>query len=153
MDAQIRAAIKAIIKGAQPDAIVYPWNALSHDLTEWAGLFRTPTGVHGWIIKRAALKGDWAKNGGRDKKTVPYDVWGFYKFRSGEGVTELVNSDNEFADVCDSVYEAFKQAPRLNFDRTIERHDLLQFAAITTIDCGEETLHFAQGRLTVHLCC
>lgn len=152
-DKEIRAAIKAVIKSEQPEAVVYPWNALSHDLKEWAGLFRTASGgTHGWIIKRAALNGAW-KNGRRDKKAVPYDVWGFYLFRSGEGVTEADNSDNEFAAICDSIYEAFKENPRLGFDNTVEGHDLLQYAALTTINCGEETLHFAQGRLVVHLCC
>ena len=149
-DKQIRLAIKTLIKTAYPTAQVFAWNALSHDLGEWAGMFRTSDGKsHGWIVKRAALKAEW-KNGRRDRRQIPYDVWGFYGFASGN---ETENSDNEFGEILDTVYEAFKASPRLGFDETVETHDLLQYAAITTIKSGEETLHFAQGRLIVHLCC
>lgn len=152
-DKQIRLAIKQIIKAAYPTAQVYAWNALSHDIDEWAGMFRTSDGkTHGWIIKRAAVKSDW-KNGKRSRQQFFYDVWGFYGFKTGEGITELANSDNEFAEILDVIYEGFKASPRLEFDATVETHDLLQYAAITTIQSGEEILHFAQGRLVVHLCC
>lgn len=47
-DQQIREAIAAIIDGATTDAVVYRWNALSHNLSEYPGLFRTTTGkTHG----------------------------------------------------------------------------------------------------------
>ncbi len=152
-DKQIRLVIKAIIVAAYPTARVYAWNALSHDLREWAGMFRCSDGkTHGWIIKRAALKSEW-KNGRRDRRQYPYDIWGFYGFKTGEGITEAVNSDNEFGEILDTIYEGFKASPRLEFDETVETHDLLQYAAITTIQSGEEILHFAQGRLIVHLCC
>ena len=68
-------------------------------------------------------------------------------------VTENANSDNEFGEILDSVYEAFNLSPRLGFNQTVEYHDLLQFPRITTLESGEETLHFAQGRLVIHLCC
>ena len=149
-DKLIRLAIKQLIKNLYPPAQVFAWNALSHDIDEWAGMFRTSDGkTHGWIIKRAALSATW-KNGHRDRKSVPYDVWGFYKFESGN---ETTNSDNDFAEITDAVYEAFKHAPRLNFTDTVEGHDLLQYVRLTTLVSGEETLHFAQGRLNVRLCC
>lgn len=105
--------------------------------------------AHGWIIKTAAATAQW-KNGRRDKKQLPIDIWGFYSFRSGN---ESDNSDNEFAEIREAIYEAIKAAPTLNFSGTVEGHDLLQFPVITTLKSGEETLHFAQGRLVIHLCC
>lgn len=83
-------------------------------------------------------------------KTSTYDIWGFYGFRSG---TETDNSDNEFGAILDVVANAFTQEPKLTLSGGVRDHGLLQFAAITTIDCGEEILHFAQGRLIVNLCC
>lgn len=153
-DKQIRLAIKGFIKALYPDAQVFAWNVLSHDIDEWAGIFRTPMGAtHGWIIKRSSLEGT-RKNAQRDKKTIVYDVWGFYKFRAGENVTELSNSDNEFGEITDAVYEALKDSPRLGLAGClVDYHDLLQFTRITTLLSGEETLHFAQGNLKVHLCC
>lgn len=152
-DKQIRLATKQIIKNLFPTAQVFAWNALSHDLNEWAGMFRTDDGkTHGWIIKRAALQGT-RKNAQRDRKTIPYDVWGFYKFVSDETTTENNNSDNEFGEIVDSIYEAVKDAHNLNLPGTVDYHDLIQFPSITTLKSGEETLHFAQGRLVVHLCC
>lgn len=149
MDKQIRLALKQIVKALYPEAQVFAWNALSHDLGEWAGMFRTAAGgTHGWIIKRAATRAEW-KNGRRDRKTAVYDVWGFYGFSAG---SEDVNSDNEFAVIVDAVYEAVKASPALDV-AGVEGHGLLQIAASTTLDTGEETLHFAQGRLEVNLCC
>lgn len=149
MDKQIRLALKQIIKTLYPDARVFAWNALSHDLGEWAGMFRDSAGgTHGWIIKRSGTKAEW-KNGRRDRKTAVYDVWGFYGFNAGN---EEENSDNEFGVIVDAVYEAVKAAPTLEL-AGVEGHSLLQIAANTTIDTGEETLHFAQGRLEVNLCC
>lgn len=149
MDKQIRLALKQIIKTLYPEAQVFAWNALSHDLGEWAGMFRTAAGgTHGWIIKRGAARAEW-KNGRRDRKTAVYDVWGFYGFNAG---SEDANSDNEFAVIVDAVYEAVKAAPTLDL-AGVEGHGLLQIATSTTLDTGEETLHFAQGRLEVQLCC
>lgn len=149
MDKQIRLAIKEIIKTPYPAAQVFAWNALSHDLGEWPGMFRTASGTaHGWIVKRASARAEW-KNPQRDRKTISYDVWGFYGFSAGN---ENENSDNEFALIVDAVYEAIKASPTLDVIG-VERHGLLQIAANTTIDTGEETLHFAQGRLEVTLCC
>ncbi len=150
-DTDIRLAVKTIIKNLYPNAQVFAWNALSHDISEWAGMFRNDKDelTHGWIIKTAAATAQW-KNGKRDKKQLPIDVWGFYGFRSGN---EADNSDNEFAEIREAIYEAIKAVPTLNFSGTVEGHDLLQFPVITTLESGEETLHFAQGRLVVHLCC
>lgn len=150
VDKQVRAKAGLVISGAYPTATVYPWNALSHDLGDWPGLFRmTAGGTHGWIIKRASGSAEW-KSISRDRQSVAYDVWGFYGYRTGKLGD---NSDDEFAVIWEAVYAAFKAAPTLNFDGTVEKHDLLQLANLTTINCGEETLHFAQGRLSVLLCC
>jgi hypothetical protein len=149
IDTQIRLALKQLIKGLYPDAPVFAWNALSHDLGEWPGMFRTSSGgTHGWIIKRAAGRAAW-KNGRRDRKEAIYDVWGFYAFNSGN---ENDNSDNELSEIVDAIYEAIKAVPTLEVGE-VEGHDLLQLEKNTTIETGEETLHFAQCRLCVHLCC
>lgn len=149
MDKQIRITIAELIKTLYPSAQAFGWNVLSHDLGEWPGLFRTGDGAtHGWIVKRSSAKAEW-KNGRRDRKTAVYDVWGFYGFTSGN---EEDNSDNEFALIVEAVYEAIKAKPTLDVSG-VEGHNLLQIAALTTIDTGEETLHFAQGRLEVMLCC
>ncbi len=149
MDQAIRTAIKSIIKAIYSTAQIYSFNALSHELTEWPGLFRTTDDkTHGWIIKRAAKSSTW-KNPQRDRQQLDFDVWAFYKFTAGK---DDDNSDSEFGIICDSVYAALKAKPTLDV-AGVERHDLLQFLRFTTVQCGEETLHFAQGRLTVHLCC
>jgi hypothetical protein len=152
-DKQIRLAAKAIIKNRYPTVQGFAWNALSHDIDEWAGMFKTSDNkIFGFIVKRAAVKSEW-KNPQRDRRHPAYDIWIFYGFRAGAGVTENDNSDNEFGEILDCVYEDFKAAYNLNLPGVVEKHDLLQYAAITTIESGEETLHFAQGRLSVHLCC
>lgn len=148
LDTNIRAEIaKAIdtVGGGK----VYPWNALSHNLSEWPGLFRSSGVTHGWIIKRVNSPSE-RKTAQIDRRSFTYDIWGFYGFRSG---SRSDNSDNEFANIIDGVYDEIKARPRLNFESDVERHDLLQVLNLTTIDCGEETLHFCQARLTVHLCC
>lgn len=151
LDKQIREKIGEIIKTAYPDAVVYAWNALSHKLGDWPGLFQTDDGIHGWIIKRSSHGSDWKQlNGHRDRRRPVYDIWGFYEFRTGK---QSDNSDNEFGEICDTVYDELRKLPRLNFDGTVEMHELLQFVNITTMNVGEKTLHFAQGRLTVLLCC
>ncbi len=147
LDQQIRAAIAELFTAALPDSKVYPWNALSHELADWPGLFGSPR--EGWIIKQAAQPAE-RKNASRDRLELIYDIWGFYEFRSGKAGD---NSDDEFAVIRAKAYNAIKAEPRLGFDNDVERHDLLQYQRITTLDCGEETLHFAQGRLKVHLCC
>lgn len=152
-DSQIRLAAKAIIKNRYPTVQGFAWNALSHDLSQWAGMFRGGDGkIFGFIVKRAALTGEW-KNGQRDRRRRAYEIWIFYGVRNGAGVTEADNSDNEFGEILDQIYEDFKAAYNLNLPGIVERHDLLQIVADTTLQTGEEELHFAQGRLTVHLCC
>lgn len=150
LDKQIRIKIRDLMIAAYPTAMIYSWNALSHQLAEWPGLFRTSDDkTHGWIIKRANAASTW-KTIGRDRPVWIYDIWGFYGFRSGK---QSDNSDNEFAEICDTMFLAIKADPRLDFEGTVEKHELLQFVSITTMNTGEETLHFAQGRLEVILCC
>lgn len=147
-DEQVRAAIAGIIQASQTAAAVYNWNVLGHDLRKWPGLFRGDSGTHGWVVKRIGQTSEW-KNGSRDRMTWIYDVFGFYGFMPGKTGD---NSDEDFSAILDAVYEAIKAKPTLDVDE-VERHTLLQYALISTIDCGEETLHFAQGRLSVELCC
>jgi|GEM_PF-2603171 len=150
IDKQIRLALKGLIQLDYPTAVIWPYNALSHDLREWPGLFRTSDGkTHGWIIKQTSLAAT-RKNNVLDRRTLPFDLWAFYGFRQG---TESDNSDNEFGQIRDKAYEAVKASPNLGIEGTVEYHDLLQFLNITTLETGEETLHFAHGQLTVHLCC
>jgi hypothetical protein len=150
-DKTIRDAIKTVIAAAADGARIYAWNVLSHDLADWPGLFETEEGGrHGWVIKRAAGDAKWKGNYQRARLWHDYDLLGFYGFRSGK---EGDNSDDEFGEICDDVFAALKAAPRLGLDATIEEHELLQWQRITTINCGEETLHYAEGRLRVLLCC
>ena len=149
-DQEVRHAIKGIIAAAASTAKVYEWNVLSHDLGEWPGLFRITGGTHGWIIKRSSTSSEWRNGIGREKPVWEYDIWGFYGFRSGK---EGDNSDDEFAVIIDAVAAGLKASPRLGIDDEIERHELLQVNSNTTIDCGEQTLHIAQCRLEVKLCC
>ena len=148
-DAEIRQKLKDLILAAQPTAVVYGWNALSHQLSEWPGMFRTDDGgTHGWIVKRTGYPSEW-KNPRRIRRFFVYDVWGFYGFRSGK---EGDNSDEEFSLICQGVHDAIAAEPKLGFD-CVDEHELLQFDLITTMDCGEETLHWAKGQLKVRLCC
>jgi hypothetical protein len=148
-DQEVRHAIKAIIAAAATTAKVYEWNALSHKLDEWPAIFRTGDVTHGWIIKRFGIESEW-KNAVRDRQVWIYDIWGFYGFRSGK---EGDNSDDEFAVIIDAIKTGFTAAPRLAIDDEVEKHEQLQVNVISTIDCGEETLHIAQCRLKVRLCC
>lgn len=148
-DAEVRSAAKTLVKTAYPTAQVYGWNALSHQLHEWPGMFRTADGAtHGWIIKRAGTESQW-KNSARDRTFWIYDVWAFYGFRTGK---EGDNSDDEFSAILQTAFDAFKATSNLGLAE-VQEHGLLQFDLITTIDCGEETLHWAKGKLRVRLCC
>lgn len=152
-DTQVRTAIKTIIAAGQTTATIWPYNALSHNLAEWPGMLRatdfaTSAKTHGWIIKRASFTSE-RKNQVLERRVWIYDIWGFYGFRTG---TETDNSDNEWAVIVDAVAAALKAKPTLDLAE-LEKHDLLQVESITTIDCGEETLHLARCRLTVRLCC
>ncbi len=151
-DKQIRLAIKAVgIAPSYPEAAVYPWNALSHDIAEWPGLFRTDDDTtHGWIIKRSGTASNWRTFMQKVNRSWAYDLFGFYGFRSG---MQGDNSDDEWGEILDTVWANIKASYNLGLEGVVERHELLQFASITTIDTGEETLHFAHGRLTVELCC
>ena len=149
IDKEIREAMVELVESQHADAKVYGWNVLSHKLADWPGLFRSDNSVHGWIIKRSAQSAE-RKNAQRDRVVLQYDIWAFYGFDSGKAGD---NSDELFAVILTKTYNAFKAEPRLGFDDDVEYHELLQYVRLTTIDCGEETLHFAQGKLTVHLCC
>ncbi len=146
-DQEVRHAIKGIIGEADTDAVIYEWNALSHDLAEWPGLFGSSR--HGWIIKRSAIATEW-KHGGRERPVWSYDLWFFYGFRTGK---EGDNSDDEVGVILDAVGSGLKASPRLGIDDEIEKHELLQVKQNTTINCGEETLHFANCGLKVNICC
>lgn len=149
LDQQIREAIAAIIKAALPSSTVYPWNVLSHKLSDWPGLFPAET-REGWVIKSAVQSAE-RKNAWRDRISLDYDLWPFLKFRTGKAGD---NSDDEFAVIRAKAYNAIMAEPRLGFDNDVERHDLLQYRFISTVLCSEkETLHIAPARLTVHLCC
>lgn len=148
-DGQVRTAIAAIIKAAQPDAVVFDWNVLGHKEREWPGMFRTTGGTHGWVIKRSRAVSEWKGTGGRTRTLWTYDVFGFYGFRAGKSGD---NSDEEFAEIVDAVSEAFRASGTLGLTE-VEGHELMQFQLISTIDCGEEMLHFAAGTLIVRPCC
>lgn len=150
IDKDIREAIGSLITAIfTTTAKVWTWNVLNHKFSEWPGLFRTAGETHGWVIRNITQPSE-RKNAQRDRITLDYDVLGFYEFRSGK---EDDNSDDEFSVIRAQVYNAIKAEPRLGFDNEVEYHELLQWLVITTIKCGEETLHYAQGRLRVHLCC
>lgn len=150
-DKTVRNKIKAILQPSYATAVIYPFNALSHERSDWPALLRKTDGtVHGWIIKRAESASTF-KTPVKTRDVYEYDLWAFYSFRAN--ASETSNSDDEFGEILDTAFEALKAKPILDLDGVVDRHDLLQFARITTINCGEETLHFAQGRLSVHLCC
>ncbi len=150
-DKTIRNKIKAILQPSYPEAVIYPFNALSHDSSDWPGLLRKADGTtHGWIIKRSESASSF-KTPVKTRDVYAYDLWAFYTFRAG--ASETNNSDDEFGQILDTAFEDLKAKPILDLDGMVDRHELLQFARITTVNCGEETLHFAQGRLSVHLCC
>ena len=147
-DEEVKTAIKDIIATACPAAVIWPYNVLSHQLAEWPALFRkADSTVEGWMIMRTRIDAHW-KNTSREKATWHYTILGFYGFRTGK---EGDNSDDEFAVKLDAIRAGFKAAPTLEIE-CVEKHDLLQVAANTTIDCGEETLHLANCSLAVHVC-
>lgn len=142
--------MRDLITGIYPAARVYAWNVLTHKLNEWPAWFETEAGGrHGWVIKQAALAAQWKGSGGRDRQVLSYDVLGFYDFRTGK---DGDNSDDEFSVIREAVYDAFKGAPKLGLE-CIEEHGLLQWRQITTINCGEEVLHLAAGRIEIMHCC
>lgn len=145
-DQTTREAIGGLIAAVQPDAQVYPWNVLCHDLNDWPGLFGP--GRIGYVIKRAAQSAE-RKNATRDRRHADYSVLCFLKFTPGK---LGVNSDENFAERLSRVYDAIKAQPKLGLG-IVEYHELLQYKMITTIKCGEETLHFADGSLRVTYCC
>jgi len=152
IDQAIREKIAELLAAVHTDAHVYGWNVLNHQLAEWPGLFRSPTvanRTHGWVVRRVLQTAD-RKTYHRDRIELEYEVLGFYGFRSGKAGD---NSDEEFAVITAKTYNAINAEPRLTFENDVEKHDLLQYRQLTTIKCGEETLHLAQGRLKVHLCC
>lgn len=146
-DEEARTAIKAVIAGADPSGVIWPYNALSHQLDEWPGLFGQDG--HGWIIKRKSIETEWKGSGNRERQFWTYDIWGLYPFRTGK---EGDNSDDEFSVLVDAVQAAFVASPTLDLD-WMERHELLQVDTISTVNCGEVTMHIALGRLKLRLCC
>lgn len=150
IDAEIRDNLGTIVAAAVPTARVYPFNPLSHELADWPGLFRTEEGIfHGHIIFRSRAEAGWKGSGGRDRRKFTYSVWSFYGFRPGK-IGD--NSDDEFQEILDDIYDAIKAEPRLDHAE-VEEHSLLQHDMITTINCGEDTLHLATAKLEVLLCC
>lgn len=150
IDAEIRQAIGDLIAADYTTAKIYPFNALSHQIDEWPGLFRQSNGsAFGFVIMRTGASAVWRGSGGRDRREFTYSIWAFYSFRPGK-IGD--NSDDEFAEILDTVYERLKSEPRLGVSG-VEEHSLLQWRRITTLNCGEETLHFGDGTLTVRICC
>lgn len=147
-DEEVRTAIKTIIATACPNAVIWPYNVLSHKLSEWPAPFKKTDGaVEGWMIMRTKISAAW-KNGTREKAIWHYTILGFYDFRTGK-IND--NSDDEWAVMIDAVRAGLKAAPTLGIN-CVEKHDLLQVAANTTIDTGEQTVHLANCSLAVHVC-
>lgn len=150
IDKEVREKIADILAATQATARVWPFNPLSHDLADWPGLFRTADGdTHGYAIFRSELQAAWKGSGGRFRRKVIYSVWSFYGFRPGK-VGD--NSDDEFQEILDDNFDAIAAEGTLGHAE-VEEHGLLQYTSVTTMNCGEETLHVAIGKLEVLLCC
>lgn len=148
-DQEVKDAIKTIIAAACADAVIWPYNALSHQISEWPAMFRRATDgmVEGWVIMRTRISGEW-KNASREKAVWQYTLLGLYGFRTGD---QSSNSDKEFGVKLDAIRAGFRAKPTLDI-QCVEKHDLLQIMANTTVDCGEETVHLANCGLAVHVC-
>jgi hypothetical protein len=149
-DWQIRDAIRNLLVSEHPQARVWPFLAIGHDMSDWPGLFKNASGLHGYTIFRTAAKAEWRGSGGRDRRTFDYAIWTFYGWRPGR-VGD--NSDDEFSDIIEADYQAFKSSPRLGLETIVQEHGLLQVSNISTINCGEETLHISTAQLSVLVCC
>jgi hypothetical protein len=150
-DQQIRTAIRDILAIDYPNARIWPFLSLGHDLQDWPAMFRTASGdIHGYTIFRRRATAVWHGSGGRDKRRFEYAIWAFYQWRPGK-IGD--NSDDEFSAILETNYLAIKTAPRLGLDNVVEEHNLLQIDSISTLLCGEETLHIATASLSVTVCC
>lgn len=149
-DLQIRDAIRNLLVNEHPQARVWPFLAIGHDMNDWPALFKTAGGLHGYVVFRTSANAAWNGTGGRDRRTFDYAIWIFYGWRPGR-VGD--NSDDEFSDIIEADYQAFKSSPRLGLETIVQEHGLLQVNTISTINCGEETLHIATAQLSVRICC
>lgn len=151
IDKQIRFALKAMIIEIDASAEVYPYNALSHDVDQWANLFSSSAVKHGWVINRKGFSSEWYK-ATESKDVFQYELWGFYGFRSEN---EDDNSDSEWSAILDQFRDKLKASPRLGLSG-VDEHKLLQLpngGIEATIRSGNTQLHFAPCGLAVAICC
>lgn len=150
LNKDIRNKIKAYILQVDSNAKVYAFDMLSLEPEKWANLFKVNGITNGWVIKRTSFTSSEVRSS-TFADIFTYDVWGFYQFN---GTSETDNSDDIFQDVIDEIVEKFKMNMTLELS-CIKEHKVPQFPNITVIASGEdsdESLHFAQGKLEVHLC-
>lgn len=151
LDKKIRNKQRDIILTVDSQAKVYAFDTLSLDPQEWAGLFRIKyNGVerfHGWVIKRTGISSNELRaNVFAD--VYNYDLWGFHGFW---GTKETDNSDDIFQKILDDILEEFKRKMNLELS-CVKEHKLPQFPEITVFPSGSQPLHFAKGKIEVHLC-
>lgn len=151
LDKKIRNKQRDIILTIDPQAKVYAFDTLSLNPEEWAGLFRIKYAdqerFHGWVIKRTGIASKELR-GGIFADIYTYDIWGFHGFW---GTKESDNSDDIFQKILDDILEEFKKKMTLDLD-CVKEHKLPQFPEITVFPSGKQPLHFAKGKIDVHLC-
>lgn len=154
LDKDIRIKIKEYILEVDPSAKVFAFDTLSLDPRDWANLFKQTisnvTKTNGWVIKRNSFTSSEIR-GNTFADVYAYDIWGYHQFN---GKSETDNSDDIFQAVIDGIIEKFKLNMTLKLS-CVKEHKVPQFPNITVIESGEdsdEPLHFAQGKLEVHLC-
>lgn len=148
-ESQIRAAIATVITTAAPNAKVFPWWSLGHEVAEWPGQLIPESGsdagkVHGYVITRTGTEGE-RKNPQCVSRSFSYDIWAFHFYK--EDSTSASNSDLTFNTELDAICDAFITASTLPAE--LQRVEEEPSFRLDLDIFGGELLHYATGRLVV----
>lgn len=133
-DAQIRAAMKALIRKRDPLSIVYPWFSLKGKPDTWPGQLTSREDldqndvprVHGYVFTRNESGGDeeWKRNTRNcADRLYRYEIWAYHYWDNGREPTAeeitagtATNSDLRFNKVLDAIKDAFNDLTLIQAD-------------------------------------
>lgn len=148
-DDDIRAAIKAVIVGAAPIAVVAGRWILKFEQAQWPGLLKSTADngrTHGYVITRIRNGPGNVVGIGRRKRFWRYSIMGIHYYDTG---TDAANSEKLFKAEIDAITAAFDAGPVAGTRQVQEelidwQEDLKPY--------GTEFCHVAMATLVVEPC-
>lgn len=148
-DKDVRAAIKAVIAAAAPNAVVAGRWVLKFEPAQWPGLLKSSADsgrTHGYVITRSRTGPASLLGVGRVKRLWAYTILGLHYYETG---TDTTNSEDLFKAEIDAIVAALDAGSIAGTKQVTEelvffQEDLKQY--------GTEFVHVALGTYVVEPC-